>query len=118
MANAPDEHAVTSPKGDALLVQQSTTAGTRRLALSGEIDLANAAALEELLIAACDHGRGSLVVDLSDLRFMDLSGFRAIVAGQQAARRAGSRLVVRAGSPAVDVLFGLVGAARVLDELR
>jgi anti-anti-sigma factor len=118
MVSAPAEHAVTSQRGAALLVQQTTTASARRLALSGEIDLANAAALEELLIAACDHGTDSVVVDLSGLGFMDLSGFRAIVAGQQAARRAGSRLIVRAGSPAVDLLFGLVGASRVLDELR
>lgn len=118
MASAPDEHAATSPRGAALLVQQTTTAGARRLALSGEIDLANAGTLEELLIAAFELGEERVVVDLSDVGFIDASGFHAIVAGQQAARRAGSRLVVRAGSPAVDLLFRLVGASRVLDELR
>ena len=63
--------------------------------LSGEIDLSNAAALEESLIRAADGG-AALVVDLSSLSYMDSAGIAMLQRVSQAVGAAGGsvRLVV------------------------
>jgi anti-anti-sigma factor len=57
-----------------------------RVALRGEVD----ASTRELLIAALDAaigtaGAASVVVDLTDLRFMDCFGLSALIRGRQVA---------------------------------
>ncbi len=96
------------------------TDGDRRVAVCGEIDVANAATLEELLVVSCRGGRAAarVVVDLSDVDFIDVAGLRALLAAQRAATRAGVRFCVHAGSSAVDSLFARVDAADLFDELR
>ena len=47
------------------------------MAIEGEIDIANSAILEEAIVPV--HGGAPTVVDLSELRFIDLAGLRALV---------------------------------------
>ena len=52
-------------------------AGDRRttvLSPRGEIDLDTAPRLLEALLPALEHGSGPVVIDLSDVRFMDTTG--------------------------------------------
>src|SRR4051812_18072553 len=53
--------------------------GTRhRLALAGELDLANADQLVSATRELCAGGASELLLDLHDLAFMDSTGLRAI----------------------------------------
>lgn len=59
----------------------------------GEIDLSRSPALREHL-ASAQRGCSRLVVDLSDVPYMDSSGVATLVEVMQTARRAGTTLVL------------------------
>lgn len=59
----------------------------------GELDLATAPELEGRVLGTIREG-GSVVLDLSELTFMDSTGVRTVVAAHQAARDAGTELAV------------------------
>lgn len=61
-----------------LTISSETVGEIRRIALSGEVDLANAAALESELDEALDAG-GRIVVDMSALTFIDSTGLALLV---------------------------------------
>ena len=50
------------------------------IALSGEIDLANAAAVEDEILEAVSHEPGAVSVDLTDLTYLDSVGMRILFA--------------------------------------
>lgn len=86
---------VPQPRGDVPLTARTPTGlaghryaydGCAVLALSGEIDVSCLAALRQLLLDAVDRGHGKVVVDLTDVTFMDLAAVGELV---QALRRAG-----------------------------
>jgi anti-sigma B factor antagonist len=85
---------------------------TVRVRLVGELDLATAdevaAAVEET------RGFGRLVVDLSEVTFLDSSGIRAILQAQQTADRDGMAFAVVPGPRAVQRAFTLAGVADLL----
>jgi anti-anti-sigma factor len=62
-----------------------------RVKVAGELDLASAPGLEELLRRELSAG-GQVVLDLSGLEFMDCSGLQAILVAAREARRAGAEL--------------------------
>jgi anti-anti-sigma factor len=49
-----------------------------QLAIAGEIDLANAATVEDEVLAAVDNKVTGVVVDLTDLMYIDSSGLRIL----------------------------------------
>ncbi len=83
------------------------------LSMRGEMDLASVEPFERLADAALATGRDHLVVDLSELHFIDSSGMRALLRLQ---KRVGdrARLELVPGPPAVQRVFELVGLTAVL----
>jgi ABC-type transporter Mla MlaB component len=74
---------------------------SRALRLAGELDLGAAPILTDVLCARC---RGSLALDLADLRFVDVAGMRALRG------RPGERsIAIVAASTAVRRLSDLMG---------
>lgn len=59
-------------------VKVSRTGTDVRLEVSGELDLANAVDVEGEILAAIDNSATSVVVDLTDLRYIDSSGLRIL----------------------------------------
>ena len=57
--------------------------GDYSLSVRGEIDLANAARLRELLDEAIDGGASRVVVDCRELEFLDSSGIGVLVAARK-----------------------------------
>jgi anti-anti-sigma factor len=86
------------------------------LSLHGEVDVTLADALFRALVdVACDRP-GEVVLDLADLRFLDVAGARALARATQVLRAADVQLrMVRAPRIAVRCLelFGLSGGATV-----
>jgi anti-sigma B factor antagonist len=80
----------TSDRPDCILVE-----------LSGELDLATAAKLEDELKHIEQKGTGPIALDLRPLAFMDSSGLRALLSADARAREAGRRLVLIRGDERV-----------------
>jgi anti-anti-sigma factor len=83
MAIPPEEFSIAASDRD----------GRAHLTLRGELDLASAPELEQLVNERLDAG-SDVVVDLRGLEFMDSSGIRVLVAAHARAARNSTRLVV------------------------
>jgi anti-sigma B factor antagonist len=86
--------------------------------VSGEVDLHTApqlrAALESAVSAAGDAGGAAVLVDLSDVGFMDSTGLGELVGAHRALERSGSRLHLSVGNERVARLLSITGLDDVL----
>ncbi|WP_441250485.1 STAS domain-containing protein [Kitasatospora sp. McL0602] len=83
------------------------------VAVHGSLDLASAPPLRRRLLTAV-HGHPHVVVDLSQVSFMDCSGLAALAAARNHAQATGHRLVLRAPSTPVTRIMKLTGLRRRL----
>jgi len=81
--------------------------------VSGEVDLATAPSLAEVL-AGCKGG--SVLADLTDVTFMDAAGLNALVAARRYLDRHGASLFVQGASARVARLFEITGLDQVFGE--
>jgi anti-sigma B factor antagonist len=101
-----------------LKVSRSDDGRIVRLMLSGELDISNAAALELELRTAEARRPPVLVLDLAHLRFLGVSGLRAILDAARRARRDGRHFVVTNPVPHIVRLFELTAIDQSLELLR
>ena len=85
------------------------------IALSGELDLAGAAALEQELARLERDAPEAVVLDLRGVEFMDSSGLRLIAVTNQQAHDRGGRLVLVPGSEQVMRVFDITRMRERLD---
>ena len=85
------------------------------VAISGELDLAGAAALEHELARLAALPGGAVVLDLRGVDFIDSSGLRAIAVSAQRAQSLGRRLALIPGSDQVMRVFEIT---RMRDRLE
>jgi anti-anti-sigma factor len=93
-----------------LLVQRTVTT----LTLHGELDLVTVERLRRLLARAVDGNPLRLVVDLSDVPFVDVLSLSTILATADALRERGASLLVIGASPAVRRMCEILNAGDVL----
>jgi stage II sporulation protein AA (anti-sigma F factor antagonist) len=79
----------------------------------GEIDVRTAPALRRALDAAVEQGHGDLVVDLSEVAFIDSSGLGALL-GRYRRMPEGRRMVLRQPRPHVRALLHLAGVPALM----
>lgn len=90
--------------------------GSRRtLSVTGELDVATAAALEGAVDGALDGQDGELCLEFSGLEFMDSTGARAVVHAYDKAVTLGTRLVILSPRPVVRRVLELMGLDRLMD---
>ncbi|MBI2704790.1 MAG: STAS domain-containing protein [Actinobacteria bacterium] len=77
--------------------------------VSGEIDVVNSPGLGTELSERARASAGALVVDLSEVTFMDSSGLRVLLEADEACRARQHSLVIRNPSPAVRRLLEITG---------
>jgi len=75
-------------------VRSSVLDGWTILSIEGEVDLYSAPAVRDAALAAMDSGVDHLVLDLTDVPFMDSSGLGVIVACLKRLREMGGDLAV------------------------
>ncbi|MTD46358.1 anti-sigma factor antagonist [Conexibacter sp. W3-3-2] len=94
--------------------------GEVELRLAGDLDLATTARLRAAVDEAIgDGGRGiALVLELSDLRFVDSTGIRVILDLRTERLADGGRLILRAPTPAVLRVLELMALDTVLEIER
>jgi anti-anti-sigma factor len=101
---------------NALHYAVATTADTFIVHLYGEVDVAAEPVLSELRRALIRLRPTRLVVEATDITFIDCAGYRYLLTVQTAVEAGGGTVVVRAPSPAVSRLTALLTAAvRQLD---
>ena len=88
---------------------------TTTVVVSGELDAATSPQLDESLEALIDAGVTHLVVDLSDVSFLDSSGLRSIIRALNAIGERQGTLRVSGVSTAVQRILEVTG---MLEELR
>jgi anti-sigma B factor antagonist len=84
-----------------------------RVRVTGELDIATAAQLEETLRDA-ERRAQRLVLDLRDITFMDSCGVRTIVEAHARAKARNGELLIVPGPAQVDRVFALTGTAQTL----
>ena len=97
-------------------MQIATTPGSDRylITVSGEVDLATSPQLDTAVIAAIDSGATSVVIDLTDVSFMDSSGLGVIVRALKRCREAENDLDLVITNERVLKVFGITGLDQVI----
>jgi anti-sigma B factor antagonist len=101
-----------------LRVSRSDDGRVVRLILTGELDISTSTSLELELKAAEERRPPMLVLDLAQLRFMGVSGLRAILDAARRARREGRHFVVTNPGPHILRLFELTAIDQSLELHR
>jgi anti-sigma B factor antagonist len=86
--------------------------GARCVKLAGEFDISGRELADEVLASAAEAPK--VVLDLSELEFIDSMGIHFVVTAHQTAEADGRELTIVRGGPAVDRIFRLVGLGDVL----
>ncbi len=96
------------------LVRSEPVEGAVVLAATGRLNLSTAGHLRRVVGDAVDEGRTRVVVDLSEVVFIDSSGLGALVGGLKSARQAGGDLRIAGAGEQVRTVLGLTNLDRVL----
>jgi anti-sigma B factor antagonist len=91
--------------------------GVTRIVLTGELDIATSPRLRAALSSPAD-GSVLVILDLSELTFIDATGLSAILSAHDQLRETDRRLVLTPGPRAVQKLFEITGTESELDFLR
>ncbi len=99
-----------------LSFQSTVAADVAVIALAGELDVSGAALLEhEIDRITADHDPRGLVLDLSELDFMDSTGLRLVVLTDVKAKEEGREFALVRGRDDVHRVFEIT---RMTDRLR
>jgi anti-sigma B factor antagonist len=100
-----------------LSVASEEREGVYRVTLRGELDVSTAPRFNAVLSDARIRRCHTLVVDLSELTFMDSTGLSAVLVGEMHARTRGQRFAVVRGPRHVQELFRLTGVDHFLEVI-
>ena len=98
-----------------LSISSAPDADVPRLAVRGELDMASAAQLGRAIEAQECGDSGVICIDVTELRFMDVSGVRTLLNAARRAGRKGRRLVVLNPQPSIQRLFSLTAVDQTLE---
>jgi anti-sigma B factor antagonist len=96
------------------LTEVASLNGERLLVLQGELDIVTAPELDAMLTRMREHDH-PVVLDLSDVTFMDSTGLTTLMDHWLAGERDGWSFSVRAASRSVRRVVELAGVDRLLD---
>ena len=99
------------PVATALSINRRDEAGGVVLALSGELDVVSAPDLELCLNEVMAEALDRVVLDLSELAFVDSAGVSVLIKARQDADSSGRTLVLGRPTEQVHRVFALVGLA-------
>jgi anti-anti-sigma factor len=111
-AGTPSDAEPSSPTTaslDQLTVLVDPGAAPPTISLAGELDPHTAPLLQREIDRVLDEGGSDLVLDLSQLGFVDSSGLRVLIAAQHQLGEHGGTLVLRAPSETVRRLLEITG---------
>ena len=83
--------------------------------VAGEVDVSNASELRDAIDAKLPEVEGELVVDISDVPYIDSTGIGVLVGAAHRVSEAGASLVVARPQRNVARVLGLLGVGRDLN---
>ena len=92
-----------------LSVSRQSVGGYPVVAVSGEVDVYSAPALKDSLTELMQSGASTVVVDLSDVAFLDSTGLGALVEARAATTEAGGSLPIVCSHERILKLFTITG---------
>jgi anti-anti-sigma factor len=92
----------------------SAEVGVKLIALRGELDFDDAPRLGRVLEELRAEGERKLVIDLSELTFIDSSGISVLVSAARSAATAQAAFVVAAPTPNVQRVFDIVNLSELV----
>ena len=98
---------MSAPPG--LRIEREEASSTHTLRLSGELDLTSAGLLETSIAESCADGARQVVLDMSDLRFMDSTGLRSLLVSQEVCTVNDCSFTIGSLTPQVERLLELSG---------
>ncbi|HEX6237426.1 MAG TPA: STAS domain-containing protein [Acidimicrobiales bacterium] len=106
---------ITRPRR-VLAVSANGDADRTVVRLRGEYDLTTRAALQDALDRAIAHGDGDLVVDLSQVRFLDAGSVGIILQAREALRTRSCSLTLRSPRGITRRIFELCDLTHLIDD--
>ena len=116
--------AFAEPRFD--LSEEDVDERTHLIAVAGEIHVSTAPEFSRLLSAAIGRGKTQVVLDLSDVEFIDSTGLSVLLNGLRRVTRRGGRMAIVCSNPTVlrlfvitrlDSTFTIVGSRRAALEV-
>jgi anti-anti-sigma factor len=101
--------ALDPPFAQPFRLRTDTCGTTTTVTVAGEVDLATAGLLEREMAQAIAAGSETLVLELSQVRFMSSSGLHVLIRIDAALRAQGGRLLIASASAVVQALLRLTG---------
>jgi anti-sigma B factor antagonist len=92
-----------------LQIRADANAGVHTLWLKGELDLVSAGLLETRIAELCTDGASRIVLEMSELDFIDSTGLRALLVSEELCGVNSCRLFLGELSPQVARLLQLSG---------
>ena len=99
--------------GRNLRIEVADTTSPTTVVLTGEIDLSTARRVREALIAISNSGETSVVVDMTNVTFVDSTGLSALVGPLKRFRSMNGEIVLRSPAGGVRKVLELTGLSRV-----
>jgi anti-anti-sigma factor len=93
---------------DTLTCSVRSLANAVCLALTGEIDVSNVFVLKAHLRGAAQSQENTIIIDLSDLRYIDSSGINTLLDAQRKLALSGRMIVLVAPSPSIGKVLGVL----------
>lgn len=98
-----------------LQIEHQETNGIKQLRVSGEIDAYTAPQLREELLPLMEQTGISVIVDLTDVNYMDSTGLGVFVAALKSSKKNGSSLNLKGMNHRVKRLFDITGLAEIIE---
>ena len=99
--------------GRNLRIEVADTTSPTTVVLTGEIDIATSRRVREALIAISNSGENKVVVDMTNVTFMDSTGLAALVGPLKRFRSMNGQIVLRGPTGSVRKVLELTGLTRV-----
>jgi anti-sigma B factor antagonist len=98
----------------AFTIDERTRGDGSELALSGDLDMSATFVLEPVLDRVLAGAPGELVLDLTEVPFVDSSGLGLLIATHERADRAGVDMAISGAGPEIQRVFHIAGLEGVL----
>jgi anti-sigma B factor antagonist len=105
---------MSRPSSAGFSVEEVACEGSHTLVLSGELDTRSVPILESAISRCCADGPTAIILDLSELTFIDSSGLWTILAAMRWCERQGRGFSIIPGSESVQQVFEVTGLSDVL----
>ena len=99
--------------GRNLRIEVADTTSPTTVVLTGEIDLSTARRVREALIAISNSGETNVVVDMTNVTFLDSTGLSALVGPLKRFRSMNGEIVLRSPTKGVRKVLEISGLTRV-----